>query len=85
MAIRALRAKALEAYEAVCPLKPAEVTLIGVFESSADLLIGERWLRWHFLENRRFDDRTPSPKASHAGLRRLERLASHLALESLAK
>jgi homoserine kinase type II len=79
------RARALEAYEAVRPLKPAEVTLIGVFESSADLLIGERWVRWHFLENRRFEDPHAVSKGLARGLRRLERLASQLAHESLVK
>lgn len=77
------RGRALEAYEGIRPLKPAELTLIGVFESSADLLIGERWVRWHFLENRRFEDPDAVGKGLARGLRRLERLASHLAHESL--
>lgn len=79
------RGRALEAYGGIRPLKPAEITLIGVFESSADLLIGERWVRWHFLENRRFDDPHAVGNGLARGLRRLERLASHLAHDTLFK
>jgi len=79
------RGRALEAYERIRPLKPAEITLIGVFESSADLLIGERWVRWHYLENRRFDDPQAVASGLARGLRRLERLASHLAQDSFIK
>jgi len=69
------RGEALAAYERIRPLQPAETILIGVFESSADLLIGERWLRWHYLENRRFDDSQAVSKGLARGLKRLERLA----------
>jgi len=72
------RGEALAAYEGIRPLQPAETNLIGVFESSADLLIGERWLRWHYLENRRFDDSQAVSKGLARGLKRLERLALEL-------
>jgi len=74
----AARGDALAAYERIRPLQPAETTLIGVFESSADLLIGERWLRWHYLENRRFDDPQAVSKGLVRGLKRLERLVHEL-------
>jgi Ser/Thr protein kinase RdoA (MazF antagonist) len=79
------RSRAFEAYGGGRPLEPAELTLIGVFESSADLLIGERWVRWHYLENRRFDDPQAVGNGLGRGLRRLERLASRLAHDSLVK
>lgn len=50
------RREALGVYEAIRPLDPTESTLIAVFESSAAILIGERWSRWHYLEHRTFDD-----------------------------
>jgi Ser/Thr protein kinase RdoA (MazF antagonist) len=63
-----------KAYERVRPLAPAEISLINVFESSADLLIGERWLRWHYLEARRFEDPQAVSGGLARGLKRLERL-----------
>jgi Ser/Thr protein kinase RdoA (MazF antagonist) len=70
----AVRARAREAYEQIRPLDRAEASLISVFQSSADLLIGERWLRWHYLEGRRFEDPQAVAKGLARGLRRLERL-----------
>ncbi len=69
------RTMARNAYERIRPLLPTEVSLIAVFEESADLLIGERWLRWHYLEARRFEDPQAVAKGLARGLRRLERLA----------
>jgi homoserine kinase type II len=74
-----LRGQALAAYEQISPLKPAELVLIGVFESSADLLIGERWIRWHYIENRRFEDPGAVSSGLARGVKRLERLACELA------
>ncbi len=71
---QAARSTAQEAYERIRPLEPAELALISVFESSADLLIGERWLRWYYLEGRRFEDPRAVPNGLARGLRRLERL-----------
>ncbi len=66
------RAGALAAYERVRPLDPEEAALIPAFGTSAALLIGERWLRWHYIEGRRFED----PAAVATGLKRsVERLA----------
>jgi homoserine kinase type II len=77
------RARALTAYEQIRPLEPVESSLIRVFESSADLLIGERWLHWHLLEGRRFDDPDAVSKGLDRGLRRLERLALSLGRDLL--
>jgi hypothetical protein len=70
--------EALKVYEHTRPLEPAETALIRVFRSSADLLIGERWVRWHYLENRRFEDPHAVSKGLARGLKRLEGLASEL-------
>ena len=59
------RLEALAAYEQVRPLDPDEVELIDLFESGTALLIGERWVRWHFVEHRHFDH----PDAVSRGLR----------------
>jgi Ser/Thr protein kinase RdoA (MazF antagonist) len=67
------RATAQAAYKRIRPLAPAEVSLVNVFESSADLLIGERWLRWSYLERRRFEDPQAVAKGLARGLTRLER------------
>ena len=70
----AARAEALTAYEAVRPLAPAESALIAIFEAAADLLIGEHWIRWHYVEDRRFDDPQAVSQGIARGLERLERL-----------
>jgi homoserine kinase type II len=72
------RGEALSAYERIRPLDPAETALIGAFERSADLLIAGRWVRWHYVENRRFDDPKAVPDGLARGLKRLERLAHEL-------
>ncbi len=72
----AVRITARESYDRIRPLKPVEASLVSVFESSADLLIGERWLRWHYLEHRHFEDPQAVPKGLARGLKRLERLKS---------
>jgi Ser/Thr protein kinase RdoA (MazF antagonist) len=69
----AARIDAQSTYERIRPLTPLEGSLITVFESSADLLIGERWLRWCYLEGRRFEDPEAVSKGLARGLRRLER------------
>jgi Ser/Thr protein kinase RdoA (MazF antagonist) len=70
---RTARAAALACYAAVRPLEEAEVALIGPFERSAALLGAGRWVLWHFVQGRTFDD----PSAVSRGLRRgLERLTA---------
>ncbi|MHB1560399.1 MAG: phosphotransferase enzyme family protein, partial [Isosphaeraceae bacterium] len=49
-----LRAEAMAAYERVRPLGAGEAVLIEAFAASTALLIGERWVRWEFVEGRRF-------------------------------
>jgi Ser/Thr protein kinase RdoA (MazF antagonist) len=70
------RSEALAAYEQVRPLDAAENALIGAFESSSALLIGEHWIRWHFVEGRRFDDPRAVTQGIARGVERLDRLAS---------
>jgi homoserine kinase type II len=69
-----VRSTAQSAYEQVRALRPVESSLISVFESSADLLIGERWLRWCYLEARVFEDPSAFSKGLARSLHRLERL-----------
>ena len=57
---------ALRAYEAIRPLSPEERRLIPVFEAANAMLGAGRWVRWHFTQNRTFDD----PDAVLHGLRR---------------
>ena len=72
----AARAHALAAYERIRPLQPAEIPLLSAFESSADLLIGQRWLHWHYLDHRVFEDPLAVSKGLARGLKRLERLVN---------
>jgi len=66
------RAAALEAYTRLRRLDASELAVLEAFEWSADLLIGSRWISWHFVQQRRFDQ----PGAVEEGLRRgLQRLA----------
>ncbi len=69
------RNEALAAYERIRPLDPAEVALIDAFASSSALLIGEHWIRWHFVEGRRFDDPSAVVQGAARGLAYLQRLA----------
>ena len=41
----------------------------------AALLIGERWIRWHYLEGRRFDESSVVVQGIARGVAHLERLA----------
>jgi homoserine kinase type II len=79
------RGEALAAYGQTCRLEPVEITLIDLFEKTADLLIGERWIRWHFLEHRRFDDSQAISRGLARGLKRVERLADEVKQMPLAE
>lgn len=72
---RAARAEALAAYEAVRPLDPTEMALIASFERTAALLGGARWLRWHFVEGRAFEDSEAVTRGLRRGNERLAALA----------
>ncbi len=69
------RGEAMTAYERVRPLAAGEAALIDAFAASTALLIGERWLRWEFVEGRRFDDPRAASDGLARGLAALERLA----------
>jgi len=68
------RPEALACFERVRPLDPAETGLIGLFESATSLLIGERWVRWHYLEHRLFDDPEAISKGLERSLKQIEKL-----------
>lgn len=68
-----LRAEALAAYERVRPLDDAERALIAPFEAAADLLIAGRWVSWHFLDRRTFEDPDAVQHGIARGLERLDR------------
>jgi homoserine kinase type II len=72
---RSARADALAAYERIRPLDAAEAALIDAFASSSALLIGEHWIRWHYIEGRRFDDPSATAHGVARGVAHLERLA----------
>jgi Ser/Thr protein kinase RdoA (MazF antagonist) len=69
-----LHAQALAAYGSVRSLTPEELGLIDVFQSATALLIGERWLRWHYLEGRRFENPWALSEGLARGLTQLERI-----------
>jgi homoserine kinase type II len=71
-----LRAAALEAYASVRPLDGSDLALIDAFEAAADVLIAGRWLTWHILEGRQFEDPLAVPHGIARGLARLERRAA---------
>jgi Ser/Thr protein kinase RdoA (MazF antagonist) len=72
---RESRAVALASYDSVRPLGPSETALITAFENSASLLLGESWLRWHYLEHRHFTDPDAVASGIARGLCQLERLS----------
>lgn len=71
----AARAEALDAYERIRPLDPDEASLIDAFAGSSALLIGEHWIRWHFVEGRHFDDPSAVTTGIARSLEHLRRLA----------
>ncbi len=60
------RERALDAYGQVRTLDLPTRGLVSAFEQAAALLIGERWVRWRFVEHRPF----PDPRATIEGLSR---------------
>jgi homoserine kinase type II len=68
-------AEALAAYGRIRPLDADESALIDAFASSSALLIGEHWIRWRYIEHRRFDDPSAAAAGIARGLAHLERLA----------
>jgi Ser/Thr protein kinase RdoA (MazF antagonist) len=66
---------ALESYEQIRPLDHGETSLIDAFKSATALLIGERWIRWHFIEDRSFDDPLAVARGMARSIKQLERLA----------
>jgi homoserine kinase type II len=71
---RSAHAIAIESYERVRPLDSVETSLIGLFQAATTLLIGERWIRWHFLESRHFDDAQAVTWGLERSIKPLERL-----------
>jgi homoserine kinase type II len=69
------RAIGLAAYADIRPLSAAEETLVDVYDKSTVLLSGMNWLRWIFLEGRRFDRLKIIANRLEAIAVRLERLA----------
>ncbi len=68
---RSLRALAFDAYHAIRPISAEETALIEVFEWSSALLGASHWIRWHFLEGRRFEDPSAVERGLEKGLDRL--------------
>ncbi len=70
------RIEAMASYERSRPLDVDEAALIDAFASSSALLIGEHWIRWHFIEGRHFDDPSAVTRGIARGLEHIERLVS---------
>jgi homoserine kinase type II len=76
-----LRARAISSYEKICPLDHDEKEILEVFELSNALLAPGRWVRWHFVEGRRFEDPLAVERGLRRGLERFENItarSSHL-------
>lgn len=61
-----LRRSALEAYERVRSISEEDLAHLTIFEAANALLGPARWVRWHYVEHRRFEE----PDAVLRGLRR---------------
>lgn len=66
------RAEALAAFESVRTLSESEHLAIEAFEKANALLGPARWVRWHFVEGRHFEDREAVTRGLRRGLERLE-------------
>ena len=69
------RAAAMLSYERTRPLDVDEAALIDAFTSSTRLLMGERWIRWRYVEARHFEDPSSVGRGIARGLARLEPLS----------
>lgn len=69
-----LRAEGLATYGRVRSITAEELAAAEAFEALADVLIGERWVRWRFLESRRFEDDRATAAGIARGLARIRRL-----------
>jgi homoserine kinase type II len=72
---RRSRSEALSAYAAVRPLAEVELGLLPIFERSAALLGPGHWVRWHFIEQRTFDEPGTVQRGLERGLERLKELS----------
>jgi hypothetical protein len=59
-------------------MNPTQLAQATAFEAAADVLIGERWVRWRYRERRRFDDPSAFVAGLNRGLGRLKGLAARL-------
>jgi homoserine kinase type II len=66
-----LRRLAFEEYAQVRALDEATSALVPVFERSTKLLAPLRWIRWHFLEQRVFEDKQAVARALRRCVARL--------------
>lgn len=73
-----LRARAVSAYEEICPLDHDEKKILEFFERSTALLAPGHWVRWHFEEGRRFEDPRAVERGLKRGLAQLQRLVEQL-------
>lgn len=71
-----LREDGLAAYRRLRMLDTAELEAAAALEKLADVLIGERWVRWRFLDRRAFDDQRAVVEGLERGLARLRRATS---------
>ncbi|HEV3120405.1 MAG TPA: phosphotransferase, partial [Isosphaeraceae bacterium] len=71
---RTMRAEALAAYAASRRLSESELALIDAFARSAAVLGAGHWVRWHFVEGRKFDDPTAVSQGLTRCIERLEKL-----------
>jgi homoserine kinase type II len=60
------RNRAIAAYTKVRPLESVELDVIPYLIGSTSLLATVHWIRWHFVERRRFED----PQAVEGGIER---------------
>ncbi|MDG3002790.1 phosphotransferase [Paludisphaera mucosa] len=77
-----LRSDGLAAYQAIRPLAAEELAAASAFEELADVLIAERWIRWRFVEGRRFDDDRAFDEGIARGSARLHKLAARIGPEA---
>lgn len=66
---------ALKSYTSVRRLDPSEIGLIGVFDQSADLLVGGHWVRWLLIDRREFETPGAIIRGLSKGVGRLSKRA----------
>ncbi len=75
--------RGIDSYRAERPLSSGEIELVHAFDCSTVLMAGMNWLRWIYVDGRRFDDHEKVVVRIDETLARLEHLKNQIGLHGV--